>query len=743
MQAGNLVGGDVLQFTTRILVNGEQRYGAWTVDRELSGDLLAQVVAVSGVTQATGSVTWATEKDVESRPLNPWNPSGWLPRRGDRIEIFVSDSVTEWKQFVGVIDKTTGDLEGGFQSTIIDDFDKLSASVSHQALLRIMPPIGGNGGEYRGIGLMAFYHVDFALRAAGFNCTPTAEYGSSLTAHGQGSIWPVRGTLSSVTAGASHASTHPAPWGIALGGFEADYTLWGVGSSSGSSQVTVCVAPDHTEYGYIRLFFGAGYVQLNISATRVATARVAGVEVPGSSLALGSATVVSLLAKGGVVTIRTNLGTQVSVPMSVPSGTSSTVKVYASPGSRMAGFQVSFPTRSVDELRSTYHVPNAKIDTTSLILNGLIDASPTIEDRTAQSVLSEIGEATLSAMWIDETGVMQWVPSNTLRGRSSVRTVTTLDDVLSLDWEDGLLGTASKVTVTGRRPGITRGRWRTVVLARGGGSESIKSGDELEIFLEPQQDEDWIQPSTEFIEVGGSAGVWGTANNPEYSLTGLYYSANGGETELSGLGVTITTAELGLQKILVKYIAGSWASNVEGVLSTSPMAGTLWPKNRDKALPKLVGSGRVSWTDQQVTAIGAGGPGPELVHDAGPWSCRSDSTTLIERFADYIQSQTATPLPVISGLGIVPDPRLQLGDVITVESELMGVTLDVLIVSVSTGHSVSGLSMELGVRVIDTTRTSMTYAQFQQSLPGSSMTYAQLNALVPTPQTYSQFDKDL
>src|SRR5690606_18395632 len=97
VQAGNLVTSDVQAFTSRVLVNGVQRdFVSWSVDRELSGDLPAQVVAVSGITQATGSVEWAAETDIEDGSRNPWNRStGWMPAKGDRVEIFAGDNVTE------------------------------------------------------------------------------------------------------------------------------------------------------------------------------------------------------------------------------------------------------------------------------------------------------------------------------------------------------------------------------------------------------------------------------------------------------------------------------------------------------------------------------------------------------------------------------------------------------------------------------------------------------------------------
>lgn len=736
MQAGNLSGGDVLAYTTRVLVAGVQRYGSWSVSRELSGDLPAQVVAVAGVTQASGSVSWFQEKDVSERPMQPWNPPEWLPARGERVEIFVSDGVTEWKQFHGVIDKTTGSLDGGFQSTLIDDYDKTSASVTHQAMLRSMPPLAIDGSEtYRSAGLHPLYYVDFALRAAGFHCTPPREWDSLLFAPIQGSWWPHFGQLASTSGDGLNTV---APWGLGRKDGSATYLPAANPAMGVTVQASILVAPDHADTAEIVMNYGpSDHLRLSLNAGREAIALKNGVEV--CRLTIGAGIVVSMLAKAGTISLRTDTGATASGAFTASGVGLSDIRVTSGLSSSVAGFQVSLPALASHEHISTLWKPSAVLDTSSLLLSGIIDAAPVIEGMTAADLLGEIGKSTLSAMWIDETGVFRWVASDALRARTPARTVTTLDDVLSLGWEDGLLGTASKVTVKYQRPSVTKSRWRTVVLSRGGGSQSIKSGDEAEIFLEPEADTHWILPSFDFLEVGGTVSTWASANNPAYSLVGLYYTTDGGTTESVGLACTITTSQLGPQKAVVKYVAGTWPSDVEGVLKTSPTRSSLWPKNRDQDLPRLMGRGLVKYLGQEVSATGAGGPGPELVHDIGVWAGRTDSTLIPDRMASYIQSQTATPSPIITGVSIVPDPRLQLGDVITVESALMGVTLTVLITGMSTGHAAGGMSMELSVRVISADVTGMTYEQFNM---GGNLTYAQLNALAPTPQTYAQFNAE-
>src|SRR5690606_791697 len=103
-----------------------------------------------------------------------------------------------------------------------------------------------------------------------------------------------------------------------------------------------------------------------------------------------------------------------------------------------------------------------------------------------------------------------------------------------------------------------------------------------------------------------------------------------------------------------------------------------------------------------------------------------------------IQSQTTKPLPTITGLSIVPDPRLQLGDRITISSpDFMGVSLNALIVGVDSSFGGS-YEQSLTVRVTGATSTFTTYAEFNAS--GGALTYQQWQALGPVPETYAEFN---
>lgn len=742
MQAGNLVSSDVAAHTSRVLVNGVQRPAlSWSVDRELSGDLPAQVVAASGITQATGNVEWASSEGIDEGTRNPWNrSSGWLPAKGDRVEIFAGDSVSEWKQFHGLIDRTTGSVGAGFQSVLIDDYDKLSVEVSHEPLLRIMPPYEESG-PYRGIGLNSSYFANMAMRAAGFYCTPKLEAYAELSVPCQGSMWPEAGTM--LTGGSndgvdSHHSLRSAPWGWAVGNFKNTYRPALSRPATDAVQISFMVSPLSAGLTQIRASYSTSYVQLSINSVQLVEATVNGNVVASFTLVGGG--IVQALMKDDVLTLKSSNGQ--SVTKAVPfarAALMSGISVTGTASTRVAGIQVSHPSVASQEFAALAHNGSARLDFSDVTLSGIMDASRTIENQTASDLLQDISSGTLTGMWIDELGVMQWVSSSGLRKRSPSREITTRDDIFELDWEDSLLGALSKVTVNGYRPVINVGRTCSRLVWRGPGDE-MTSTEVTEDIAEPESDMEWISPDTSLTVIG--TGSWPTYNGRTGSLAGVFYTSNGDTISDTGLNVSIAMARMGLRKFKIRHAASTFPADVTAVQSTSPSdAVGLWARNRGVNLPVIRAFGKSQWPEERVTPVAAGGIGPELVHDAGVWTNEHDSTERLERLATYIAGQTAVPQPTITGMQIAYDPRLQLGDVITIGSKkLMGVTLTALIVGSSLSAAQAGIEQSLDVRVISAASTYQTYEEFNKDLSGSNLTYAQWQALGPLPQTYSQFN---
>lgn len=741
MQSGSFISSDVQALVSRVLVNGVERpHVSWSVDRELSGDLPAQVVATSGITQATGTVVWAEASDVSDRPTNPWNRSnGWVPAKGDRVEIYAGDGTTEWKQFTGVIDKTTGTIGADLQSSLIDDYDKLSNPVTHEPLLNKMPPFTP-GGDFRGTGLVHTFYVDLAMRAGRFFTTPSREPNAVVHVPCQGGMWPHLGTVTTArtNSGASYPSNNYSPWGFAVGDFVMLLNPSSPQNMSAPVQLTMVVAPGHNDYAYVRAQYGASNVELYISSSWVVEARVNGGSVASFTLSGKGGTenrMVQMLVKGGSVSLKASTG-QTATGSASFSGTTAldTVRLQGGLSARVSGLQVSHPPAAY-EFRDLNFTPSARINVANSTFMGVPNVIPAVESVPGSDLLNEISEASLSAVWIDELGVLQWWPALSLRGRTPNSTLTTLNDIFDLAWEESLLGSRSSVTVKYEEPALKVSKWQNVELAVGSG-ETLGSGDVSEQFYTPADNEVWIMP--DYVQSNVGPGNWAEYNTKQGTLAGMYFTLNGDEIG-TVYSVSVSNQKLGITGAMkMTHTAGAFPANVEANLSTSPTDTALKVQNRDKPLPRIAGHARAEYLDREYTSTVPGGVGPALVHETGKWI----PADVISTIADFLASETATPKPVITGLEVTYDPRRQLGDMVTIEStRFIGVTMTALVVGVSNSGDSGGYTQSLSVRIVDVKRTNQTYAEYNDSLTASNLTYAQWQALGPLPQTYAQFNE--
>lgn len=743
MQAGNLTYAEVREFTSRVLVNGRVwETVSWSIDRELTGDLPKQVTAVSGVTQATANIEWAMPEEIADPGVNPWVNPDLFPARGARVEIYVSDGETEWKQFHGRIDNTTGSIGGGYSSTCIDDYDRLSIPIAHPPLLRSMPPSSG-GGEMRGVGLTSTYYVDTALRNAGFYATPANMHRCVLHVPCQGSMWPYQAHTSfgTMTNGGSydgqrfHNRNFSAPWGWAASNFICAYEPRQSYNRSTPLQMQFLRAPNHAGEFTFDVWYGAERVRLAAWGSGDVNAYIGTQQVLRIPAAeLDGATIFTLLVKSGRWTLRANNGAEATGTATVPSTEAMRViEISGRDDARIAGIQVGHPEQSHHEFPGQSFEPTAHINVGPQdAFVGVIDAARAIDQVPAHQLIKEIGDATLSAVWIDETGVVQYTPSMVLNSQNPVRTVTTLDDVAQLRWEDNLLGTRSRIVVKYLEPAIITRRNSSLTVYEGS-KRRLTSGEEQIDFVGPGSDEDWIMPDGTINQLGVEG--WSPFNNGTFTQGGFYYTNDHGEIDGTGFNSTVEMETVGLSRYKLTHRAGYLPFSVTAHTATSPTASTLWPHNRDLPLPVIRAYGRVLWAEENLTPVAAGGAGPELVHDAGFWNSNTYDDSELVAIANYLASQTSMPRPVIKGMQVLPDPRLQLGDVIRVFSELMQATLNTLITRVTTSFDNDGLSMTLQVRVTRLARHSSTYRDFNNA--GSEATYQQWNAATGD-QTYSQ-----
>jgi hypothetical protein len=499
----------------------------------------------------------------------------------DPVQVLVSDGTTDWVQFTGVIDETSGDVGGLPQSTIIDTTDRLNRPFSFGALLRVMPPVTPGAPDYRGIGLTAQYPADQALRTCGFYSTPETESNPALSVPAQTSMWPDGGNAGTLILGGSadgvgsHALNEGAPWGWSVGNFNCTYTprLANPGTTT-AVQLTVLVAADHTGSMTFDVVYGATTLRLMIDTGRSAVVMLNGGEL--GRLSLGTDTIVTSLIEGGAWTLRKVSGAQVTGTVTVPAEAMTSVHLFGDAPTRCAGFQVSHPSTAAHRFASLRHVPSATVDTS--YLTGITDALPAV-DTTARSVLEEISKATLTPYWIDGSGTLRAVGSWELRAQEPAQTVTTLDDIQSLSWADALLGQRSGVQGAYDLPAIIKGCWPNTTLYQGSG-EKLEPGQELEQFIEPAADEAWIQVDTSLETAGVDPAAFNSAHG---SFSGGVYQDNAtGATTSAGAYIT-TARDLvkgGTYKLTI--VVGAIPAGTKALLKTKDLT-TYHPDKRESA----------------------------------------------------------------------------------------------------------------------------------------------------------------
>lgn len=753
MLSGQITESESALYVTRVLVNGVQReILSVDLDREITSDLPAQVVSGTGIQQATASVEWAGE-ELETGGRSPWNPSlGWIPTEGDRVQIFVSDGVSEWQRAEMRVDRSSGSIGGGIASTLVDAIDDFSATVNIPALMGHMPPLE-DGGPWRRVGLSTLYHTNEALRVAGFYTTPKREFNSVLDVPMQGSMWPSKGTVSfcqQQTDNLLSPLSHAAEWGAARSDFTARYIPSFQNTISANLQMTIMVSSNHAGIATFDAMYGTARIRMRIDGTRAVQAYLGSTLVASLPAAQTSgAKIFSLLVKGSTWTLKLDNGATATGTQAVSSVTEklSEIIIAALPNARVAAAQVSHPTAVTHEFSSLNFVATARVSVGNLgIGNG---ALPAVTNQSALELLSTIGEAKLQPMWIDETGKVQVVASDTLRNQAVVRDLTTLDDIFEMTWERSLLSSRSKVIAQYQEPSITARLNASVEVWSSTGSDVLASGEIREDIVSPPSGEDWILvddtlqvPGLHTLElinkgvgsVGG--GVYTDGVNEQWAalpavnklaVTMAKISAN--EWKITN---TAKTLEAGHQ-VELRTFSEQFVGNTG-----------LWPYWWGKELPIVRAKARVQWTDKERSPNIAGTKGPELTVNLGPWATgfQGSETVAVDAISSFIAEQVMNPQPTIQGLRIVPDPRLQLGDVVTVSSpRLLGVTLRCLVVGLSENFSPSDYGQTLFLRVISVITNRLTYEQFAKAWPDAS-NYTSLSTAWEAISTYQDFNEN-
>jgi len=611
----------------------------------------------------------------------------------------------------------------------------LSTTVTVPALLPRMPPVD-DGEPFRYIGLTATWPTQYALRQAGFYATPAGRTGGAVSASLNGSLWPEAGSL---RASDSMLLFAAAPWGQAPYGFSATYHGGSASMMDQPLEVSLLVSPEAaTANSFITVNFDGGLIRVAADATgsvrvQMSTGTLSTVLSLSAAEMSGQQYVRLRVTAGGAWTL-TNGEVTKSATLAVPATlqavpTGITVSV-PSTGKRIGGVNVGYYTTP-----PSAWTPSAVLDAP----DGTLAASRAIVDRPVRAVLAERAEAERARMWIDSHGVFRW------RSRASWGTGTPAREISDVDLLGYSMGmdydsVYSGAQVASLDPTTEVRRIATITLHQGR-RQVLNAGDVQEDLIEVPANEDWPTINTN-MEILGTPGARVEGfNRGRRTWSGAVRVINNGTTDVWAYGAdgdysAITLDQINPRLLVHRIGVGTGLAADQMIETRTPRASSesaVWNQWAEFELPVIRGYARAMWAERQTRSAVVGTQQlPQLEHDCSWWV----QGNAVQRLADSLAQRHLAPVLTITGLSIVPDERIEIGDVLTLtDKTFAGLSARVVVSGIDYQTSNGEASMRLDVEVVSVSATSKTYADVQAQ--ADAHTYAQFQALIGA-LTYSE-----
>ena len=743
---------------TKVFIGGvETDVESVTVTRSLPQVLDQQVVGSGGINAASGSVQVAPRDAVQTTVPTPWGGGVAVPGQSVRVESGLGGSRV--RLFTGMVDSSSGTLsDASVDVGLVDETDLLNRVVSFDAMHTTMPPLEPTGTKWRQVGLCSTYLTDRILRRCGFYATPPQETGCVLSVPMMGSTLPERGT---VVGSRRYSGGHYE--GPSFGGMPTGVGLWDVVASWRPSdydasprwdifQITLGVGQiSSTEWTKAGLRWANGdSVQMAVAPTRLVKVETVIGGVRKEHLAvpvqLTPWRMLSLRMNpvDGSFSVRFDTGgvTRGSLGGAAPDSWAAKnwVGFVESPSWYVNAFQVSFP--GVKEFEAVTTRPTAVLTPPTSAAGPEIPelyASPAIPPTPAIDLLKEQAEAELAAMWIDEDGVLQWRNRERLRDQPVRAAYTSRTSLMGLSWSMDSQATRRKVSVKYRLPATRRSLTHSIKAWQGSEAE-IRVGEVHEEFVEPGQDEDWIDVDGTLVYL--TPDNISAFNSGRGSWQGIQnLNAKGEQSTATGTNTTSTFRAVTPGKWAYTLKVLSLPAGVDRVkLATDEDDGRIAPTYRGEALPIIRCRAKITWADVTAQAAPTGPSwAQDLDHDASWWV---QSEAEAQKLADEIGDQLTRTTPQVESVTLIGDPRLQLGDRIRVEDQditglcVVGVVSEITHNIKPGDHSMTvklivtdvGAPMTLGdldaanagrtLQQVDSTWDSKTLEQFDQQATG-------------------------
>ena len=574
-------------------------------------------------------------------------------------------------------------------------------------------------------GLSGSFLMDWVCRANGFYATPPPRASCKFSATMRGSAWPEVGTMTraSGTTGGKLLFLFFAnllyPERLYSGGTDIRYTpLSGLSTNNGAGVAVEidefwCLAPATHDPLWLLSNAAGDAIGCWVTSTGVLEVGIRRNSsgawediVTGPTIGFGLLSPMYLLvhiaftASGGTVTFRVN-GTSTAVGFAsgsvtgrtdlsvvrIGSGLKNDGTTFSSVAGAFQGVQVTAEA-AAGSFNDTF-VPTADIPPTI----GTLTATPHTDYADDWALLQAAAEAENGFVMLDEAGRFVFRNRLFLSGGSSVATLsatTSLKTAASLEAIDTV---RNRVRVPARPLRLqVNSTWAWIATD----VHSIAAGGTLEVFAETENLVYLLTGSATFSAMAVGGGI------PSAGVYRAYPNIDGTGAVATNITGTITRVDHDTFKLVLSNPNGFEVFLVNP--STHPTEpGEPWLRIWGRSItPRTIDTtdvgdaqGYIKAESSDATSITAYGE-QVLDLEASPW--RQDSASA-RRLADDLVAAMKDPHPVLNDVDIVADPRLQLGDRVTVvDADGLVLSADFWLLGTNTRLDETGMSQRVTLR---------------------------------------------
>jgi hypothetical protein len=749
-----------------VVVNGDPvNATSVSMTSEIPSHLPAQVSGSGGISATTGTVEVEIGAGAVSNQVpTPW--TGTTPSPGDTVAIDVGRDGVQSRVLTGIVDDASGSASGGVLSFgVTDEIRRLDNPVSIPPLCKIMPaPTTDGSTNARNCDLIPTYFVDKVLRECGFYATPRRVSYCVMSAPLMGSTWPEVGTL--LTSGREGSHKLSPYWGISSWGvlansvtatYAPDYQQWAdvPGTLTRPMEIVVCAGNQQSASGRVNVeWANDSKYSLVVTSSRSVLVQVQFASssewqtiLSATTATLGgwrtaTARLTPLEGRQLRVEIRTNNGGYAkhfgsTIPYRCTVDPINEVRLQWSEN-QLGGVQVGFPSTS-----QAFSAANHKMTATLTPPPGFysLTGSPAIDNVPAIELLKEWSEAECAAMWLDEDGAFQWRNRDRFIAGEVAWEGDSLNDLFDYEWSHTADGARSDVVVEHADVGVQRSKRSRIQVWQGNG-QTMDPGDVQEEIVSVPDDEAWIGLDTT-LDVFQAETLKRAFNKGLGSWGGyVAYDANDdrhGNTEYVGYTAEVSNVGIAAYKITQLW-DGHVPSGVSYIkLATQDDSSVLKPQWQGFNLPVLRAQCRLRFADATSKARVSMAPtwAPSLRHETGWWVQGEGPARAL---AYWLAQQTVKPRPVVEGIRLRPDARLQMGDKIRVsDRHRTGTTITGVVIHRQHGLTHAQHEMTLSLLVTGITTMEPTLQEYDQAWSGATLEDRDATWVN---QSLAQFDAD-